>query len=549
MQIALVLLVLCAVTGTTTHAQSARWPELTTHSAAPFDADAVRSDDQRRAEAGDFELYARKQDLHLTSWEQGAWSTEEGERVCRIAVRSTGAEALELLLDEMEVPAGARLRMVSLEGLALAEEVSLDLPVGVMESSTPMVFSDEAVLEYRQPLDAAFEGRFAINGLAHAYRYVNDIAREGDCHVNVTCQPESNGWQDVIRATVRISVVTPEGNGWCSGTLVNNVRQDCEPYILSAFHCGRTSTTAQFNQYKFFFNFQYAMCTGGAYSTAQFVTGAQRVAYSDDYAPELQGLGGSDFMLLRANVDIPSNFEPFWAGWDATNIASVTADGVCIHHPTGAPKRISSYTQSLTTGHPMTSSGLMSHYKVKWAATANGHGITEYGSSGAGLFKPNTELGPVLIGTLTGSSSGMSCSNNTGTAYFGKMSYHWTNNPNTTAQKLKAWLDPDGTGTLVLGGSAQPCAVGAGVLENGVGEQLLIWPNPANEVISVLVPERHALPIQLELVDITGRILGQWSLRTHSTTIPLAGIAQGMHVLRTTSRQDGMLRSNVLIAH
>lgn len=468
---------------TTTLCQQLAWPDLIPHEAASFDADAVRADDLQRTEAGDLELYARRLDLELSSWTDGVWMDEGQERVCRFRLGSRGAQAMELLLEEVEVPHEATLLFRTLDGRDLSPPMPMELPEGVRECASPLVFADEVVLEYRQPLDASFEGRFLINGLAHAYRHVDDLLREGPCHVNVACDPESNGWEDVIKATVRISVVTPEGNGWCTGTLMNNVRQDCAPYILSAFHCGRTSTAAQFNQYKFYFNFQYASCSGGAYSTAQFLTGSQRVAYSDDYVVQYQGLGGSDFMLLRTNAPVPESFQPYWAGWDATNVSSISADGVCVHHPTGAPKRISSFTQTLTTGHPMTSSGLMSHYKVKWAATANGHGVTEYGSSGAGLFKPNSTTGPLLIGTLTGSSSGMSCTNNTGTAYFGKMSYHWTNNPNTAALKLKPWLDPDATGTLVLAGSAQPCSPLATIGGSDGAAPLAIHPNPSSGTV------------------------------------------------------------------
>lgn len=463
--------------------QGAHWPDLATYEAAPFDLEEVMTDDALRAAAGELELYARKQALYVEVGTGSAWTHENGERLCRFLVRSPGALAMELLLEEVEVPVGATLRLLDLDGRELTPAIPLSLPHEIQESSTPMVLADVVVVEYRQPQNAPFVGHFVINGLAHTYRFLDQGQREGACHVNVTCQPESAGWEDVIRATVRISVVTAEGNGWCSGTLVNNVRQDCAPYILSAFHCGRTSSAAQFNQYKFYFNFQYATCSGGAYSTAQFMTGAQRVAYSDDYAPQFQGLGGSDFMLLRLNAPVPESFDPYWAGWDAANISSVSADGVCIHHPTGAPKRISTYTQTLSTGHPMASSGLMSHYKAKWAPTTNGWGVTENGSSGSGLFKPDGTLGPVLIGTLTGSSAGMTCTNNTGTAYFGKMSYHWTNNPNTAALKLKPWLDPDNTATLILAGSDDPCAAGVGVHEEQVGTPIL-FPNPTNGPLS-----------------------------------------------------------------
>lgn len=512
---------------------------LSWHAAPAFDAAAVAADDQRRAEEGELDLYARRMALVLTSAQHGAWSLENGSPVCRLAVASTGAQALELLLDDVDVPPGASLLLRATNGRALCAPLSLDLPKGVHSCSSPLVFEDSVLVEYREPADAPFTGRFTIDGVAHAYREVDDLLREGSCHVNVACTPESTGWEGPIAATVRISVVTTVGNGWCSGTLVNNVRQDCTPYILTAFHCGRLSTTSQFGQYKFYFHFQYATCQGGAYSTDHFLTGAQKVAYSDDYAPEYQGLGGSDFMLLRMNLDVPASFDPFWAGWDATALSTVTADGVCIHHPTGAPKRISSYTQTLTTGHPMASSGLMTHYKVHWAPTQNGFGVTEEGSSGAGLFKPNATVGPVLIGTLTGSSSGMNCSNNSGTSYFGKMSYHWTNNPNAANIKLKRWLDPDDTGTLVLGGSADPCGAPAGIAEAVQGGKLDLYPNPATDQVVVLSGTDGRT--QYQLTDAMGHVLRQGEWTGARGLIDLSGMANGTYLIRTV--QHGSVRT------
>lgn len=514
---------------------------------AAFDAAAVAAEDAQRELEGELPLYSRNLPLGISS-SQGAWHQEGDERVCRMAIASPGALAMELMLEEVEVPEGARLRVIDRAGHELHGFVAMALPGGVREHSTPLVEGDAWVLEYREPI-AAVQGRFAVAQAGHAYRDVREGSeREGPCHVNVACQPESNGWEGPIRATVRISVVTAQGNGWCTGTLVNNVRQDCAPYILTAWHCGRTSTAAQFNQYKFYFNFQYAQCVGGAYSTAQYMTGAQLKAYSDDYAPQYQGLGGSDFMLLRTNAPVPDAFAPYWAGWDAQSIATVTADGVCIHHPSSAPKRISSFTQTVTTGHPMASSGLMSHYRVKWASTQNGFGVTEIGSSGAGMFTPHATLGPLLVGTLTGSSSGMSCTNNTGTSYFGKMSYHWTNNPNAAHVKLKPWLDPDNSGTLAVGGSADPCGAAVGVAERPAEDrEPALFPNPATGQVSIETGAPGTTAYML--TDIAGQVMrtGEWT--GPKGTIDLAGLASGGYLVRLLLADRNGPSTHLLIVH
>lgn len=516
------------------------------HRTEAFDAVAVAADDARREADGELRLYARSLALNISSTGDAVWSFGDGERICHLAVASPGAKAMELLIEQMIVPPGARMRVLAMDGTERYAFFDVELPEGVREYSTPLVSGDAWILEYREPHDAPFQGAFTAPWLNHAYRdVVESDQREGTCHVNVACVPESLGWEDEIDATVRISVVTPQGSGWCSGTLINNVRQDCAPYILTAWHCGRTSTTAQYNQYKFYFNFQYATCAGGAYSTSQVMTGAQLKAFSDDYAPQYQGVGGSDFMLLRTNAaEVPTSFDPYWAGWDARNIASVSEDGVCIHHPTGAPKRISTYTQTLTTGHPMSSSGLMTHYKLKWAPTQNGHGVTENGSSGSGVFKPHVTAGPVLIGTLTGSSSGSNCTNNTGTNYFGKMSYHWTNNPNTAQQKLNAWLDPDGTNTLVLAGSRSPCTEPTAV-EERVGPAIALYPNPATD--RLYIDGAGTFPLDWTIFDTAGRRAS--SGRTiGGAAISLNSLAPGLYILQLNDFQERSIRAPFMVA-
>ncbi len=518
--------------------------------APAFDAAAVQADDQQRAQAGELPLYGRTLPIMAGSDNSGVWSIEGRERVWRLGISSPGALALECFLDRVNVPSGATLGISASDGSGLSEPRAIELPDDVHEFSTALEAGDACILEYREPVDAPQRGSFRVASVGHAYRDVWPVsAREGNCHVNVACEPESDGWEGPIDATVRISVVVSQGTGWCTGTLVNNVRQDCAPYILSAWHCGRTSTTAQFNQYKFYFNFQYATCSGGAYSMAQYMTGAQLKAYSDDYAPQYQGLGGSDFMLLRTNLSIPAAYDPYWAGWDATNLSTVTADGVCVHHPTGAPKRISSYTQTLTTGHPMASSGLMSHYKVIWAQTVHGWGITENGSSGAGLFKQIEGTGPVLIGTCTGNSSGMNCSNHTGTAYFGKMSYHWTGNPNAANIKLKAWLDPDNTGTLVLAGSDDPCAAPNAIPETAAALSPLLAPNPADEQIMLRLPAEFVFPAQARLVDALGRTAAKWTILPGDRSLDIRNLPAGAYTLTLPQAGKQTLSGRILIAH
>ena len=63
-----------------------------------------------------------------------------------------------------------------------------------------------------------------------------------DCHLDVTCYPE---WS---RSASGVALMVMETNGsssWCSGTLLNNRRQDGTPYFLTAAHCVQTEEEAR----------------------------------------------------------------------------------------------------------------------------------------------------------------------------------------------------------------------------------------------------------------------------------------------------------------
>ena len=123
-----------------------------------------------------------------------------------------------------------------------------------------------------------------------------------------------------------------------------------------------------------------------------------------------------------------------------------------------------------------------SHWGVDWVSTANGHGVTEGGSSGAPLF----DNAGRIVGTLTGGGSFCSQVPNTDTDAYGKVSYHWTNNPNAANEKLGVWLDPGNTGTLTFDGTYFPCTPAT---SNDAGIESIIVPNNAvcNDSIAPIV--------------------------------------------------------------
>jgi hypothetical protein len=91
---------------------------------------------------------------------------------------------------------------------------------------------------------------------------VEEKINESDpCEVNVNCSPVGDAWQDEKRGVARIYVVEGAQAGWCTGSLINNTAQNCKPYFLTALHCGINATTANMNQWKFYFRYEAAACT------------------------------------------------------------------------------------------------------------------------------------------------------------------------------------------------------------------------------------------------------------------------------------------------
>ena len=89
------------------------------------------------------------------------------------------------------------------------------------------------------------------------------------------------------------------------------------------------------------------------------------------------------------------------------------------------------------------------HWNTTFDETANGHAVTEGGSSGSPLFNDKG----LIIGTLSGGNS--SCENPNGLNLYGKFSFHWNKFSENSKERMDIWLDPQNTGTTYLAGMSQ----------------------------------------------------------------------------------------------
>jgi len=287
--------------------------------------------------------------------------------------------------------------------------------------------SQNAIIEYFEPYNPTFSGQLAITSISQTYK---NLLKAGIARVGINC-PEGADWQDAKHAVCRITFHDTQYSYYCTGFLVNNVREDGTPYFQTANHCISTSSEAA--TLVAYFNYENSTCTSSDANSTQTLSGATLKA-TNNY---------SDFTLLLLNEYPPTTYLPYYAGWDASSRSPLKGTG--IHHPAGTAKCIAlDYnaptvnTSSLqwTDGSNVVLS--TSSVNTHWNAIFD-IGATEGGSSGSPLFDDNKRA----IGQLHGGS-------NTDN-FYGKFSLSWNHSTLSSAQ-LKSWLDPDNTGTLYLDG-------------------------------------------------------------------------------------------------
>lgn len=387
--------------------------------------------------------------VYYTLRNTGSWyEADAGIMIWRLGIKVEGAKSIGLNYSVFRLSDDARLFIYDSEreytiGAFTYRNNSQD-----KEFATELLPGDDIILELECPPDQINENIIAISEVAYIYRYSpfsnqRDFGDSGPCEVNVNC-PEGKEWIDQKRGVARILLKQGNAYYWCTGSLINNVRNDTTPYFLTANHCGVNASVSDYNKWIFYFNFEFVSCQDQVSSPgSRTITGSAKVAEGTD-----SPANGSDFKLLLLNTKVPKEYQPYYNGWNRENI--VSSYGVCIHHPRGDVKKISTYTQPLisTDWTGVTHDMSKKYWKTTWSATQSGHGVTEPGSSGSPLFDANKRI----IGQLTGGAS--SCEELGYPDYFGKLWFSWESNPYPLGggNKLLPFLDPDYTGALAIDG-------------------------------------------------------------------------------------------------
>jgi len=516
---------------------------LTTKTVSAYDNDVLMQEAERNDKMGMMSLYGKLSRMNISAMDAGTWSNlPNGDRVWQLRFKSPGAMGVGVCFNNFYLPEGATISLYN------ADRTQFDGPYTSEENEshgyfrTGEVFGEEAIIEYYEPAGVTSSPRLGILGFGHFYRFIDTpIANRGSsepCEVDVNC-PEGSTFTNQRQSVVRLSLSSSQGFGLCTGSIVNNLAYDCRKFVLTAMHCTVDSDDADLLLSSIRFNYQRSGCGTGSASATQQKTGLFLIADSNDGG----GDTGSDFTLLEMEDTPPTNYNVYYAGWDSST--NTPADVVCIHHPAGDVKKISTATNivSGTWGAP----GY--HWRVTWMETETNHGVTEGGSSGSPIFNNFKRI----VGQLTGGAS--YCDSPTAPDFFGKMDKNWDDNPNSATQKLKEWLDPNDTGELFLDGAyldatntTQPCMPLSIQEHDLVFSDVSIFPSIADEVLNIQCSDFRRMK-EYRLFNAQGSFVLASPIRIEREELGCANLAPGVYFITFISESGAHLTQKFVVEH
>ncbi len=356
---------------------------------------------------------------------------DNGDKVWSFGISASESFTLSIIFGKYKLPKGAKVFIYNKNKTDFIGAFTYKNNKASEKLSTMPVKGDSIIIEYFEPKIVDFIGQLVVSQVVYDYKDAFNKKRlrgvSGSCNVNINCT-EGADWQIIKKSVLKYTFVSDGSMWFCSGSLINNSRNDGTPYFLTANHC--VSKDSETESAIFYFNYESENCDGTTSLNHKTISSSKLIAIAPN--------NKQDFSLLKLSIMPPEEYSPYMAGWNRSENAAQKT--VCIHHPQGDIKKISFDNDVPVTDNYGSGYDYNSHWKViKWEI-----GTTESGSSGSPLFDENKHI----VGNLTG---GDAYCGNSVNDYYSKFSEAWDTYEEDNEQ-LKYWLDPTNSEIVSLDG-------------------------------------------------------------------------------------------------
>jgi hypothetical protein len=504
----------------------------------------------------------------------------DGRKIWSLKVAVDGALAMDLFYDRFHLPEGVSLFLMNGNGRQIVGAIDqdynpedgiytttsvqgnttfieLDIAPGVPLSSITFHI-DRVAAHYRGGMQEVLNERYADVNKDIAAKPTYDEDMSDPCEINAVCPPEGTTYANLKQTAAHSSYAEGQFLAFCSGNLMNNTSNDCSPLYLTASHCEGSSSTSNstFSAWKFYFNYEYALCTGNVEGSApmdQYITGATFKARSAYNSSSNSMIG--DFLLLKLNDlanRLGNEYNAYLAGWDR---ASLSPGGKFIDfsHPRGDPKKVTVFSQMQGNGD-FNGGAPGSH----WSCKIEKGGI-EGGSSGSGIFSETTGR---LFGDLSGGPVGNDpCdTSDMNRQVYSKLYLNWeyiNGGDGTPQHRLKDWLDPAGTdamfiNTIKKAASGDDCLGDTTISVSDIKEldhSIQVYPNPSSGILRLKVNLKSASDLTIRVTNILGQQVGRFAtakMQQGEIKLDLSAYANGVYVLSIQSDKATVSKKIIL---
>ena len=409
-----------------------------------FDLASLLKEDAKKDTMGGFFRFGKGFDVSYTLGD-GQWENVEGGRLWTMTFASKDALSLNFVFNDFHLPKGAQLYIENEDKTVSYGPVTEEATTENGVFLTDIIPGDQATITLFEPFGCKGQSSLTIKRVVHGYRCLDTERKEQSTRSynscpSVACYPEYDKESDAVAL-----IMSSDGIGLLNGALVMATDYSYKGYLLTTYELvdtdgnGAISTDeiAEAENCMFKFRNKYKDCYSSykenscTYNQAYF-----RAAWNS-----------SKFALLEIRGDLNQNSNLTWLGWDRSG--AVPTSGACIHHQNLTDLRI-----CLGQDDELSVFVFQDFSAPDWDIYFTIGGVSNK-SHGAPLLDENKRLVAHNFGQAYYGNNPVST-----VGFFGKLYRSWTGG-STNTSRLSNWLDPEGTGYVVMNSSRTMIISGA----------------------------------------------------------------------------------------